>query len=531
MTEFVRHKCRTAIAGLLTLVLLAGLATGLAISVFGCGGPATVASIRQGRVQGVLEANGTMSFKGMPYAQPPTGKLRYKPPREAAPWKGTFDASDFGEIEAQPRSDFTGASGLMQSEDCLNLNVWTPGLERTSRPVMVWIHGGGFTSGSGAEPVYDGAVLAKRGDTVVVTINYRLGAFGFLYLGDVAGPDYAESGNLGLLDQVAALKWVRDNIAAFGGDPGNVTVFGESAGAMSACSLMGMPDARGLFHRVIAQSGALNMLHDRQDATSTARRLMELAGVTDANALMGLDTRKIVQAESDMLRSNPAAATVFGPVSDGVVFPEPPLQAIAGGSAAGVDLIIGTNLDEMRLFALQTPAMAQFPLGVVAPHVPMMQDAVRGSADAIAASYKSRRPEASDGDVTMAVLTDVTFRIPAIRVAEAQSKVRKNTYMYLFTWPSPTVQKAGACHAIELPFVFGNLRAARFPALIGKRPPRRLSVIMQDTWLAFARTGDPNNAGIPVWKAYDAGARATMVLDVNPRLQDDPYDADRRVWE
>jgi para-nitrobenzyl esterase len=512
------------------VLLIVALCASAMLTFSGCGS-GTTATTGLGEVEGKVAPNGVVVFKGIPYAASPVGALRFKPPQPAEPWSGTLKAFDFRDAAAQPKGDLASASGVVKSEDCLNLNVWTPKVDGARRPVMVWIHGGGFTNGSGAEPLYDGSRLARRGDTVVVTINYRLGAFGFLYLGELGGAGYAESGNLGLLDQVAALKWVRDNIAAFGGDPENITVFGESAGSMSICTLMAMPAAKGLFSRAIAESGALNLVHSTEEAAAVTRQLLQYAGVSDIEGLLSLDTDKIVQAESDMIRANPASATVFGPVLDGSVVLEPPLHSLAAGSAAGVELIIGTNLDEMRLWAAEAPAMAIYPLPVVAPFIPKVQAAVGGSADAIAASYKSRRPGATDGDVTMAVLTDVMFRLPAIRVAEARSSRQTKTYMYLFTWSSPAAPKLGSCHAIELPFVFGNVQGTRVEALLGEDPPRKLSDTMQDAWLSFARTGDPNAKGVPAWKAYDLETRATMVFNVESGQKDDPYGEDRRVWD
>jgi para-nitrobenzyl esterase len=526
----VKSRVQTPVRKAVLVLLIVVLCAALTLAFAGCGS-STVASTSQGKVQGKVESNGVVAFKGIPYAAPPVADLRYMPPQPAKPWKGTLKALEFGKAEAQPKGGIADASGFAQSEDCLTLNVWTPKVDKSKRPVMVWIHGGGFTNGTGAEPIYDGAGLAKRGDVDVVTLNYRLGAFGFLYLGGVGGDQFSLSGNLGLLDQVAAIKWVRDNIAAFGGDPKNITVFGESAGSISVCTLLAMPLASGLFKRAIAESGALNVIHTTDEANTVTAQLMKYAGVSDVDGLRALSTERIVQAESDMMKQNPASALVFGPVIDGVAITEPPLNSVAAGSAVGVDLLIGTNLDEMRLWAVETPAIAQYPLGAVATYLPMLQNAVDSRADAIAASYKSRRPGATDGDVTMAVLTDVTFRIPAIRVAEAQSVRQPGVYMYLFTWPSPTVPKLGACHAIELPFVFGTLKGTRAEAIIGKNPPQKLSDTIQDAWLAFARTGNPNGKGVPSWQAYDARTRATMVLNVNSSQQNDPYGEDRQVWD
>jgi para-nitrobenzyl esterase len=499
----------------------------------GCG-PVTSATTDLGSVQGALASNGTIAFKGIPYAAPPTGDLRFLPPRPARPWTGTRKAIRFGPAEVQPPDPLTGSGAQPQSEDCLTLNIWTPRLDSSHRPVMLWIHGGGFANGAGSDPIYDGASLAKRGDVVVVTINYRLGPFGFLYLRDAGGPEYAQSGNLGLLDQIAAIKWVRDNASSFGGDGTSITVFGESAGSMSVCTLMGMPGAKGLFRRAIAESGAANLLRDTRGAAAVTAQFMKAAGVTDVAGLRKLTARQMVAAETSMSKGRVGAEMQFGPVIDGAAVPLSPLDAIKGGSAAGVDLMIGTNLDEVRLWTLAVPGLATYPLSVVSPYWPTAATAISqtalGTPQAVSQSYQSRRPGASEGDVSLAALTDLTFRVPAIRVAEAQGPQQSKTWMYLFTWPSPTLHIVRSCHAIELPFVFGNLSAARVRRLIGSNPPADLSVTMQTAWTSFARSGNPNSKGVPNWNPYE-GARATMIFNTTSGQQNDPYAEDRLVWQ
>ena len=511
-------------------LLVAALCFGPVLSLSGCGS-GTVATIGQGKVQGKATSNGTVAFKGIPYATPPVGELCYKPPQPPRPWMGTFEAKDFGKVAPQPRDSSEGATQFPQSEDCLTLNIWTPNVDKSSRPVMVFIHGGGWTGGASSDPLYDGAALSKRGNVTVVTLNYRLGALGFLYLGETGGPEYAQSGNLGLLDQAAALKWVGANISAFGGDPGNITIFGESAGSMSVCALMGMPAAKGLFRRAIAESGALNTLRSTDYAYSVTQRFMAHAGVTDVAGLKSLSVEQIVKAETAQMKEEFQAGTMFGPVIDGSVLPEPPLHVIAAGSAAGVDFMNGTNLDEVRAWTQAIPGLDSLSIKTVLPFFPMLERALGPSVDSIEASYKSRRPNVTEGDITMAVGTDVLFRVPAIRVAEAQSAKQSNTWMYLFTWPSPVNKHLGSCHGIELPFVFGNLKDPGMVKYIGSDPPQKLADIMQDTWIAFARTGNPNNKSVPSWKAYDDQTRATMILNVKPSQQNDPYSEDRQVWD
>ena len=514
------------------LALLVAALLGAILAVFpGCGETNPVAQTKLGKVQGLVGPQGILSFEGIPYARPPVGELRWKPPQPPEPWSGTLMATEYGPVAPQTVDALEPSSQLEQSEDCLSLNVWTPGIDGKRRPVMVWIHGGGWINGSSADESYEGWPTSKRGDVVVVSMNYRLGALGFLYLGRVGGPQYAESGNLGILDQEAALKWVRDNVAAFGGDPGNVTTFGESAGSMSVCTLMSMQSARGLFHRAIGESGALNTIRSVGYASEVTNRFMSMAGVTDMAGLQSLTTEQIVKAQGDLMAAQFQADTLFGPVVDGTVLPEPPLHAIASGSAKDVDFLTGTNLDEVRLWAFYIPGLLEIPIQTAAQYVPMLSKSLGAYVDTIAASYKSRRPDATDGDITMAVGTDVMFRVPAIRVAEAQSAKQPKTYMYLFTWPTP-VQGGiyGSCHSLELFFVLNNLHAGDSVAVLGNNPPQKLADMMQDSWIAFAKTGNPNNKSVPDWPAYNTQTRATMIFNVNPSVQNDPYGEDRRVW-
>ena len=514
------------------LTLLVAALLGVILAVFpGCGVTNPVAQTTYGQVQGQVGPQGILAFKGIPYARPPVGELRWKPPQPPAPWSGTLMATQYGPVAPQTVDALEPSSGLEQSEDCLSLNVWTPGVDEKRRPVMVWIHGGGWRNGSSADESYEGWPTAKRGDVVVVSMNYRLGTLGFLYLGGVGGPQYAESGNLGILDQEAVLKWVRDNIAAFGGDPGNVTVFGESAGSMSVCTLMSMESAKGLFHRAIGESGALNTIRSIGYASEVTNRFMAMAGVTDMTGLQSLTTEQIVKAQGDLMAGQFQADTLFGPLVDGTALPEPPLHAIASGSAAGVDFLTGTNLDEVRLWAFYIPGLLEVPIQTAVQYMPMLSKSLGTYVERIAASYKSRRPTATDGDITMAVGTDVIFRVPAIRVAEVQSALQPKTYMYLFTWPTP-VQGGifGSCHSLELYFVLNSLHAGDSVAVLGNNPPQKLADMMQDSWIAFAKTGNPNNKSVPDWPAYNTQTRATMIFNVNPSVQNDPYGEDRRVW-
>ncbi|MBK5093452.1 MAG: carboxylesterase/lipase family protein [Actinobacteria bacterium] len=514
----------------LTLLIVALLGAVLAVCP-GCGGRNLVVQTGSGKVKGQVGQGDILVFKGIPYARPPVGELRWKPPEPPEPWSDTFKAALYGPVAPQTTDTFGAATTQEQSEDSLSLNVWTPGTDNERRPVMVWIHGGGFTNGSGSDEWYEGSTFAMHGDVVMVTLNYRLGALGFLYLGGVGGPEYGESGNLGMLDQVAALKWVRENIAAFGGDPDNVTIFGESAGSMSVCTLMGMPAAKGLFRRAIGESGALNLINNVGYSSEITGKFMTNAGVNDMAGMKSLTPEQIIKAQSDLMAKEGRSGTPLGPVIDGSVLPEPPLQAIAKGSAAGVDFLTGTNLDEVRLWMVDVPLLKVIPVNIALQYMPMLKEALGARAGSIEASYKSRRPDATDGDISMAITTDVMFRVPGIRVVEAQSAQQPKTWMYLFTWPNP-VQGGilGACHALEIPFVFDHLHAGATVQLLGNDPPQKLADIMHNTWIAFAKTGDPNNKSIPNWPAYNTQTRATMIFNVEPSVENDPYGEERRIY-
>jgi para-nitrobenzyl esterase len=480
--------------------------------------------------QGVLagsEKDGVLRFRGIPYAAPPVGAGRLRPPGPAPGWEGVRDARAFGPRAMQnpsPLETALGAEGMPMSEDCLTLNVWTSAVDDGRRPVMVWIHGGGFSGGSAATPWYDGTRFAQAG-VVVVTINYRLGSFGFLHLADLAGDGHAGSGNAGILDQVAALEWVRDNIAAFGGDPGNVTVFGESAGAMSVGTLLGLPRARGLFHRAILQSGAAHNVHDRQTATANAERILAGCGLgpDDADRVRDLPASSLLAAQKEVGEELADRGLLFQPVVDGEVVPRPPLETIAEGLNADVPVVIGTTADEWALFELLDPRLASLDeAGLVRRIRRLLGDA----APDVVAAYRAARPELGPGGVFSAIMTDWTFRIPALRLAEAHVAAGGRAYVYEFRWASTAFEgRLRSCHALEIPFVFDVLDKATAQAFTGPGAPRELAVAMNRAWAAFARCGDPG------WPAYDTERRATQVFDVGLAVEDDPRPAERLAWE
>ncbi len=480
-------------------------------------------------------------FLGIPYAQPPVGELRLRAPRPPRPWPGVRDATRFGPWAPQraPASALTGDAPGAQDEDCLTLNVWTPGLDDARRPVMVWIHGGGFTGGSGASPLYRGGHLAERGDVVVVTLNYRLGILGFLAHPDLADDEAGGAqGNWGLLDQVTALEWVRDNIAAFGGDPDNVTIFGESAGGMSVTDLLCMPSAHGLFRRAIAQSGPPSGMPMAR-AEERAAKLLAQFGLSDPAGLREVALDALLEAQGTVLTSRAGEGLVLVPVVDGTSLPIAPLDAFAEGSAARVPFMVGTNRDEAKLFMVADPKNRDPDEDLVLRRIEggLAFDGIDRSPGAILDAY--RRARAARGEPTdpralwSAIESDRMFRLGTLRAASAHARHQPETFCYLFTQESPAMGGAlGACHALEIPFVFGNLGAPGMDRFAGHGPDAEaLSAQMMDAWIGFARSGSPGHAGIPGWPRYDEEKRSTMVFGPTTHVEDAPMEAERMVWE
>jgi para-nitrobenzyl esterase len=500
----------------------------------------------KGRLEG-LRRDGYQAFLGIPFAMPPTGRRRFCAPQAPEPWAGVRDATAFGRSAIQGTHPIPGmAASGPRDEDCLYLNVYTPRADGRRRPVLFWIHGGGFTMGSGSEPLYDGSRLAARGDVVVVTIHYRLGALGYLWLGAHGGEAWGATANAGQLDQIAALRWVRENIAAFGGDPDQVTVFGESAGSAAIATLLAMPQASGLFRRAVLQSGAANLLADADSAAKLAAALMEKVNVSSAAALLDVPAEAILKAQL-ALNAPSGAGLNFAPVVDGRTLPVHPLAAVENGVARDVEVVIGSNRDEMKLFnftpdrqpldeaALHRRVARLISVAQARAHDPSLRNATDAAAQIVATYRRSRqgRLPATNLDLLDAIQGDVEFRIPSIRLAEAQRAHQSATRMYLFDWESPARRGAlGACHALELAFVFGTLDAPTQDRFAGTGPAvQNLSAQMMDAWLGFARAGDPGHPGIGAWPAYDRARRATMIFGRNSGAADAPFEDERASWE
>jgi para-nitrobenzyl esterase len=454
-----------------------------------------------------------------------------RPPQPVQPWEGSRDATAFG--PTVPKGDYPPQyrtlfpEVVISGDDCLNLNVWTPDPGAAGLPVLVWVHGGSFMNGSGSVGAYDGAAFARDG-VVFVSINYRLAAEGFLFLGD-------GTANLGLLDQLAALHWVQRNIAAFGGDPARVTVAGQSAGAMSVTTLLSMPLAEGLFTRAIAQSGAGAHTLASQDARRVGGYLADALGVPpDRESIKAVPLDKLVRAASDLVASvqtspDPArwgkltlSLLPFAPVIDGQVVPAPPVEAMAAGRGSGVPLLIGSTLDEARLF-LVAPGIIDF---VDEPGLAAAAGAYGLAGNGLAA-YRANRPGGSPGDILAAVITDWFFRVPAIRVAEARgASAAARTWMYRFDWPEPKANHGlGACHAAEIPYVFGTSARADVRPLIGDSPSQAVADRAHRVWVDFITRGEPG------WAPYGTASRTTGLLTEKLSPVDDPAGDERALWE
>jgi para-nitrobenzyl esterase len=443
-----------------------------------------------------------------------------------------------------PLFRFLNAGGNRQSENCLHLNIWTPGLDGAKRPVLVWIHGGAFLIGAGSAAVYEGHDLARRGDLVVVTINYRLGALGFLHLNGIWGEEFHDSCNAGIRDQIAALEWIRANIDRFGGDPGNVTVFGQSAGAMSIGALLGSPRACKLFERAICQSGAAHHLLSQEQANQVAEVFLRNLGgpPPTPDALARIPASRLLKAQAATHRelADRQRLMVFLPVVDGDLIPEPPLDAVGRGAIANQPILLGTTLNEWKLF---TPMDTGIPsigerglterfrevLPAAAPRAPSPPVAIRRYRKAV----EARGGDTSPFEVWSAFQSSRVFHYPATLLADAQCSARGLVYTYLFTWHPPALRRAvGACHALEIPFVFGLTNRPFLRPFIGLAPSAaRLSRRMQHAWISFARSGNPGHERLPEWKPYDSKNRATMMFGRDCRAQNAPLGPELKLWE
>ena len=518
-------------------LLIAASSAGLT-QVFAAEGSPVTVETAYGRVRGT-EVAGINVFKGIPYGASTAGKNRFMPPVAPAKWAGVRDAIAYGSSAPQREPGVgrnasplaVAAAGLpAESEDCLVLNVWTPALgDGRKRPVMFWCHGGGFVTGSGSSPVTEGTNLAKRGDVVVVTINHRLNVLGFTSLEEAGGSEFAGSGDAGMLDIVFALEWVRDNITRFGGDPGNVMIFGQSGGGRKVATLLAMPSAKGLFHRATIESGATLKLVEREQGARVAQELMSTLGIAKGQVreLQKLPLDKIMSAYFQVVRRmNVDQMTQgFSPLVDGKFIPQHPFHPVASSVSADVPLMLGSTRTELtssaqaKDFELSDAEMRSRIRGLLGAH-----------ADNAIEVYQKANNGASASDLYFLIASDYRYSGPVMKIAERRAALGKGpVYLYYFRWETPAEGgRLKSPHTIEIPFAFDNVKAAA--RLTGGGPEAMaLADKVSDAWIAFARTGNPNTPKLPRWTAFNATDRPTMVINTESTLVNDPIREQRLV--
>jgi para-nitrobenzyl esterase len=508
-------------------------------------GRETIADTTYGKVRGVLTPDGVRTFCGIPYGGDTGGANRFKPPTKPASWTGVRDAVQWGNKSPQIAAagqattimylDYTEGGLGRQSEDCLVLNVWSKaGRDGGKRPVMVRIHGGGFSTGTGNHPMYWGHASAKRGDVIYVSMNHRLGALGYLDLSQVGGAPYAHSGNAGMLDLVAALEWVRDNAENFGGDPNNVMIMGESGGGAKVSTLCAMPAAKGLFHRAVVESGSALGSRKPDDSQNITQRFFSRLGLSadQIGALTSLPVNRLLEADvlmnNRMYPGDPRVAG-FSPVMDGDVIPRDGFQPDANPLSLGIPMLIGYNQDE-GTFLMQ--ADEEFYAIDEAGLHKRVTDRTGANADKVIATYRKVFPNASPTILMDYIARDTGFGRNAITQAERHALAGKAaTYMYRFNWQTPGFNgKYGCPHGAEIVFVTGD--PSHMDVLTHNTPEAQaLAAKVNAAWVAFAKTGDPNTAGLPHWEPYTTGTRAVMFLDNQSTLVKDPEAEVRKLWD
>ncbi len=487
----------------------------------------------KGEIKGVQESN-YQCFLGIPFAKPPIGDLRFREPQPMDSWESIKDTTQFGSIPPQNYKDIPPIN-QKEDEDCLYLNIWTPAADDKARPVMVWIYGGAFVIGASSRDRLNGARLAVHGDVVVVNFNYRLGVLGFLNLSGIPP-------NIGVLDQVAALKWVQENIDRFGGDPNNVTIFGESAGGASVAILLAIPASRGLFHKAIMESGTAHPTGFRpKRAREGAERFLSKLHIEKEkiDELRKVPLKKIIRAQKRIAGGVVQVGDVpFRPFIDGKIIPEDPIEIIRKGKSSNVPIIIGSNNDELAFISrllnqAVDDSVKKSIMDIVQAQIQSL-GIEKKKLDKLIKIYKEvmeKKHPKNSFKYLDAFISDYMFGIPIIRNIEAYVKYQSNIYCYIFTYGSRT--NGAAFHTIEIPFVFGNLDTTdtQIGAIGSGEEEVKLAKNVMDAWVTFARIGNPNHNGLPEWPTYDLKRRATMMLGINSKVEDDPIKDIRKAWD
>lgn len=487
--------------------------------------PETTAPIEtaQGKVRG-LRKQGVSVFKGLRYGADTAGPNRFRPPQPVEPWAGVQDAFAYGPQSPQMRGPLADRGPM--SEDCLRINIWTPAADGARRPVMVWFHGGGFEAGSASQKVYDGTALALRGDVVIVSLNHRLNVFGHCYLGGRLGDPYAQSGNVGYLDLIAALTWVRDNIGAFGGDADNVTIFGQSGGGRKVSLCYAGRQAQGLFQRGIVQSGSHLRVQAPEQAAKLTGALLAALGLAPGE-VAGLLEAPMDALSAAQLKVMRETRSRFSPVLDGLAFTDHPFLPDAPAISNHLPMMVGTTRTELsNQLGYETGA---FDLDMQELRTRLARHVGDADVEAAIATFQAGNPRASPSELYFLITSARGYVLDQTLMAEQRAKAAAApTYAYQLTWRSPAEGgRRYSQHTLDLPFMFDNVAKAKHLTGPESDDTRALAHAMAETWLAFARTGDPNNAAIPSWRPYDLADRPVMLFDVPPALVEDPYAAER----
>lgn len=483
--------------------------------------PGVTVRTAQGNVRGV-NLGKVQAFKGLRYGAETSGTRRFMPPQKPPSWTGVQDANAWGQEAPQPHPHTeipevrATITDHQVGEDCLRLNIWAPSTDG-EHPVMVWFHGGGFASGNGGYTIYDGANMAERHNVVMVTINHRLNSFGFTDLSKFGGGT-----NVGMLDCIAALEWIRDNIDAFSGDPNNVTIFGQSGGGAKVSTLLAMPKAKGLFHKAIIQSGSYITGVSKADAAKTTELLMTKLGAKSLADLQKLPMDQIIKATSE------TQGLRLTPVVDGDTLPVNPFSPTAPAISANVPILTGTTETEVTFFPGQ-PIDPIDAAGLTARFKAQVPKATDAQVKELIDVYRKGRPKAPEIDLALALESDARFRAVVTQQAELKSAQAAPVYMYYFTWRTPVRDgKLKSLHCLDIPFATATVDGAK--SMTGSGNDRyALESKMSGAWAAFAKTGNPNHKGLPNWPKFDTKTRATMILDNECKVVNDPNGPERRA--